>query len=115
MHATLNIIKRYAQGQIASQMSVREQEGEEKLHTIYARRVVMPGIAYLGADGFIDEFHGSHLVNGMVREALSKCIYVGPRGSSEEVRRNSIRQGGLCTCREMMRYARGFRLVEVES
>ena len=45
----------------------------------------MPGIAYLRQDGFGEEFHENALINGLMRETLSKCIYVVPFGTSEDV------------------------------
>ena len=54
-YATLNIIVQSAQEQIASRANVREMDDGEKLREIYARRVVMPGVAYLGQDGFRDD------------------------------------------------------------
>ena len=80
MCATLNIMKRYAQEQVASQMSVREQEDEDKLHILYARSVVIAGIAYLRADGFRDEFHENRSISGLMRETLSECIYAAGNG-----------------------------------
>ena len=98
-YATLNIMRKYAQGQIKSQINVYGQEDEEKLQKLYARMVSMPGIAYLRQDGFGGEFHENALINGLIRETLSKCIYVGPLGAPEEIRTNFICQEGLCTCR----------------
>ena len=74
----------------------------------------MPTIAYLGRGGFKDEFQENALVNGLMRKTLSKCIYVGPSGSSEEVNQNFICQKNLRPCRQMMRYARGYKRVETE-
>ena len=82
---------------------------------IYARRTAAPGFAYLRRDGSSDELQENALVNGQMREALSKCIYVGPRGSSEEASQSFICQEGLRHCVQMARYARGFKLVDTES
>ena len=109
-YATLNITLQSAIGKIASQENLRETDGEGKLLEVYARKVEMPTIAYLRRGGFKDEFQE----NGQMRETLSKCIYVGPSGSSEQVNQGFICQMNLCHCRQMMRYAREYKQVETE-
>ena len=90
-----------AKEQIASQTNVNEIDDEGKLLEIYASRLAMPTFAYLRRDA---------LINGQMHEALAKCIYVGPRGSTEEANKFFICQVNMCPCRQMMRYARGSRM-----
>ena len=115
VYTTLNIVGRYAEEMIESQLAVHEQEEEGKLQKLYADRVAMPSIAYLRREGFGQEFHENALINGLMQETLSKSTYVVPFGTSIETSRNFICQKELCPCRQMMRYVRGFRWVPSEA
>ena len=92
---------------IESQMSAGEIDEACKLMDIYASRLSMPTFAYLRRDGFKNGFRNNGLINGQMHETLSKCIYVGQRGSSGELNKYFICQVNMCPCRQMMRYARG--------
>ena len=74
----------------------------------------MPTFAYLRRDGLKDEFLENALINGQMRETLSKCIYGGPRGSSEEANHHFLCQVSKCPCRQMTRYARGSKMIDSE-
>ena len=113
-YATLNIMLQSAIEQIESHENLHETDDEGALLEIYARRVEMPTITYLGRDGFKDEFQENALINGQMDETLSKCIYVGPSGSSEQVNQGFICQMNLRPCVQMMRYARGYKQVATE-
>ena len=87
----------------------------EKLQAQYAHRVAMPEIAYWRQDGLGEGFRGNASINGLARDTLGRCIYVGPLGASAEIPPSSICREGLRTCRQVVRYARGFRAVEAEA
>ena len=114
VYATLNITGGYDEEMVKSQLNLHEQEDEEYLQRIYAERFAMPIVAYLRRDGFGQEFHDNALINGLMRETLSKSIYVAPFGTSTEISPNFLCQQEPCPCRQMLRYVRGFRLLGPE-
>ena len=61
--------------QIASQLYVNEIDDEGGLLEIYVSAIAMPTFAYLGRDGFKNEFQENALINGQMHEALAMCIY----------------------------------------
>ena len=112
LYSTLNIMDGAAKEQILGQMKKHEIDAEHKLQEIYASRVPKPTFAYLRMNEFRMEFQNNALWSAQMNESLTRCIYVGPKGSSEEAGVYFICQVNLRPRRQIMRYAR--RSVDLE-
>ena len=88
-------------------MSVGEIDEDGRMMGNYASRLKTPTFAYLRRGGFKSEFQKNGLINGQMYETISKCIYLGQKGSTEKLKRCFICQVNQRPCRQMMRYARG--------
>ena len=111
-YSTLNVMNQAAQEQIAGQMKRHEVDAEHKMQEIYKCRVTPPTFAYLRMNEFRMEFQNNALWSAQMNESLTRCIYVGPKGSSEEAGVYFICQVNLRPRRQIMRYAR--RSVDLE-
>ena len=87
-----------------------EIDDENRLLGNYASRLKTPTFAYLRSDGFKGEFQKNGLINEQMYETLSKCIYVGRKGITEELNIGFICQVNICPCRQTMRYSRGSKI-----